>query len=282
VTGTLASSCALAHTAPMDLGASLRFLGARAIPGVEEFAAGRFTRTLDLPGGPALLTISSEDGAVACELTVTDEHDRPLAQSLARRLLDLDADPARIRRVLTRDPALARLLRARPGLRSPGAVDGFEMAVRAVVGQQISVAGARTVLGRIAARYGRAAFGQQWQLFPRAAHLAAADPQDLPMPRARGRTLVALATAVASGELTLAPGTDWTAARATLLRVPGIGPWTTGYVCMRALGDPDVLLATDLGVRKAAAALSLPLEESQHSWAPWRSYVTHHLWATLQ
>jgi AraC family transcriptional regulator of adaptative response / DNA-3-methyladenine glycosylase II len=160
-------------------------------------------------------------------------------------------------------------------------VDGCETGVRAGGGPPISVAGARTVLGRIAARYGRPAFDQRWLLFPRAADLATADPTDLPMPRARGRTLLALAAAVASGEIDLTAAADGAAARATLLRVPGIGPWTADYVCMRALGDPDVLLATDLGVRKAAAALSLPLDDGQHRWAPWRSYVTHHLWATL-
>jgi AraC family transcriptional regulator of adaptative response / DNA-3-methyladenine glycosylase II len=155
------------------------------------------------------------------------------------------------------------------------------MAVRAVVGQQISVAGARTVLGGIAARYGTPVFDGRWQLFPRASQLATVDPHDLPMPRARGRTLVALAVAVASGKLTLSGAVDTAAARQALLALPGIGPWTADYIGMRALGDPDVLLASDLGVRKAAAALKLPLEERRHRWAPWRSYVTHHLWASL-
>lgn len=280
-TGTGVRASALVHRTPMDLGATLRFLGTRAIPGLEEYAHGRFTRTLDLPGGPALVTVRADASCVACELCVTDNRDQDRALGLVRRLLDADADPAAIHEVLGRDPTLAPLLRVRPGLRSPGAVDGFETAVRAVVGQQISVAGARTVLGRIIADYGTPVDDARWHLFPRAATLAAIDPHELPMPRARGRTVVALATAVASGLVTLSDDADRHRVRQSLLAVPGIGPWTADYVLMRAFGDANVLLTSDLGVRKAAAALNLPLDGSQRRWAPWRSYVTHHLWASL-
>jgi AraC family transcriptional regulator of adaptative response / DNA-3-methyladenine glycosylase II len=179
-------------------------------------------------------------------------------------------------------PELAALVRKRPGLRAPGAVDGFELAVRAVVGQQVSVAGARRVLARLVERAGPVAFPDEPdRLFPSAAELAAVEPSELPMPKARAETLRVLAEALAAGGLALDPGADRAAARAALRAVPGLGPWTTGYVLMRALGDPDVLLATDLGVRRAARSLDLDLTGGRPDWAPWRSYATHHLWAAL-
>jgi AraC family transcriptional regulator of adaptative response / DNA-3-methyladenine glycosylase II len=167
-------------------------------------------------------------------------------------------------------------------LRSPGAVDGFEMAMRAVVGQQISVTGARTILGRIAADFGAVAFnGEPWLLFPSATDFASTDPAGLPMPRKRAATLHTLAGALASGELALDPGADRAAARTALLALPGIGPWTADYLLMRAIGDPDILLASDLGVRKAADSLDIEIDDRRLDWAPWRSYASHHLWATL-
>jgi AraC family transcriptional regulator of adaptative response / DNA-3-methyladenine glycosylase II len=172
---------------------------------------------------------------------------------------------------------------ARPGLRSPAAVDGFEMVVRAVVGQQISVSGARTVLGRIAAEHGSRAFdGQVARLFPGPAQLAGIDPASLAMPRARARTVLAVAEACASGELSLEPGADRERERALLLSVPGVGSWTADYVQMRALGDADVLLDTDLGVRRSARRIGVDLAGGRPGWAPWRSYATHHLWAALR
>jgi AraC family transcriptional regulator of adaptative response / DNA-3-methyladenine glycosylase II len=172
------------------------------------------------------------------------------------------------------------------------------MAARAVIGQQVSVAGARTVLGRLTRSYGEPASDTRSGprsgagsaeagsaeaaaelLFPDAATVAAIDPAELPMPRARGRTLVRLAALIADGEIALDPGADRDETRAALLRVPGIGPWTADYLRMRALGDPDVMLATDLGVRTCAAALGIDLTGGRPEWAPWRSYVTHHLWA---
>jgi len=272
----------LAHRAPMDLGATLDFLGTRAVPGVESYVDGVYTRTLRAPGGPALVSCSPGEGAVACRVRLTDQRDLVAVVSRVRRLLDLDADPVAVDDLLGRDPALAPLVSKRPGLRSPGAVDGFEMAVRAVIGQQISVAGARTLLGRLAAAHGRIAFdGEPWLLFPSAAEGTAIDPASLPMPRARAATLLALAHAVADGALTLDTGADRAGERAVLLALPGIGPWTADYLRMRALADPDVLLARDLGVAKSAAALGIDLDGGHHDWAPWRSYATHHLWAAL-
>jgi AraC family transcriptional regulator of adaptative response / DNA-3-methyladenine glycosylase II len=270
----------LTHPVPMDLRATLAFLGRRAIPAVETYEAGRYTRVVRAPGGPARISLCAAEAGVACRAELTDRLDLAGVISRARGLLDLDADPPAIDARLGADPVLGPLLAARPGLRSPGAVDGFEMAISAVVGQQISVSGARTLLCRIAADHGSRAFdGQTTQLFPDAAQLAVVDPASLPMPRARARTVLAIAEACASGALSLDPGADRQREHAALLAMPGIGPWTADYIRMRAMGDRDVLLATDLGVRKSADRLGIDLADGGPQWAPWRSYATHHLWA---
>ena len=270
----------LPYRAPMDLGATLEFLGDRAIPGVEAFDGGTLTRTLRLPGGPALVSLSDGGGYVRCRLRLTEQRDLITAVARVRRLLDLDADPVAVDDLLGRDATLGPLVRKHAGLRSPGAVDGFEMAVRAIVGQQISVAGARTILGRIAASVGDVAF-DEWRLFPSAEAFVASDPAALPMPRKRAATLHTIAATMASGELTLDPGADRVATRQALLALPGIGAWTADYLLMRAVGDPDILLAGDLGVRKGADSLDIDLSDGRPDWAPWRSYATHQLWATL-
>ena len=268
----------LPYRSPMDLDATLNFLGRRAIPHVEQHEADRYTRVIRAPHGPALVSLAAAEGAVACRVSLTDQRDLVMVVSRVRRLLDLDADPSAVDALLGTDPGLAPLVAKHPGLRAPGAVDGFEMAVRAVVGQQISVSGARTVLGRIAEAHGPVAFAGH-RLFPGPAEFAAIDPDSLPMPRSRARTLLTLAEACASGALSLDPGADREHERARLLALPGIGPWTADYLRMRALSDPDVLLATDLGVLRSARALGVPLEGGRPRWAPWRSYATHHLWA---
>jgi AraC family transcriptional regulator of adaptative response / DNA-3-methyladenine glycosylase II len=271
----------LAHRQPMELAQTLNFLAARAIPGVEEHHGTGFRRTLRLPHGPGLATVSPADGYVHAALRLADHRDLPAAVARLRQLLDLDADPQAVDEVLAGQPVLAELVRQRPGLRSPGAVDGFEMAIRAVVGQQISVTGARTVLGRLVAEHGRPAFATapEWLLFPDPDTIAGLDPAQLPMPAARGRTIVAVAAAMATGELELDAGADREFTRQRLLALPGIGRWTADYLLMRAVGDPDVYLDTDLGVRRAAARLAgSALDPSAAS--PWRSYLTHHLWAS--
>jgi AraC family transcriptional regulator of adaptative response / DNA-3-methyladenine glycosylase II len=182
---------------------------------------------------------------------------------------------------LVRDGALAPCVVATPGLRVPGSVEPFETAVRAVIGQQISVAGARTVAGRVVAAVGvplTIEGGPLSAAFPTPAAIASMDPTRLPMPRSRGRTLVELARRVASGELALDVGADRDAVTAGLLDVPGIGPWTAGYVAMRGLGDPDVFLPTDLGVKVGLDVLGIAASRAD-SWRPWRSYALHHLWA---
>jgi AraC family transcriptional regulator of adaptative response / DNA-3-methyladenine glycosylase II len=270
----------LAYRAPMDLDAALAFLGRRAITDVEACEAGRYSRTVGAPGGPARIALSAAGTAVACRVELTDRRDLGMVISRARRLLDLDVDPSAVDDQLGGDPVLGPLVTARPGLRSPGAVDGFEMAIRAVVGQQISVSGARTLLGRIAGEHGSRAFdGQPAQVFPGPAELAAVDPASLPMPRSRAKAVLAIAEACASGDLSLDPDGDRQREHAALLALPGVGPWTAEYIRMRAMGDRNVLLATDLGVRKSADRLGVDLADGRPNWAPWRSYATHHLWA---
>jgi AraC family transcriptional regulator, regulatory protein of adaptative response / DNA-3-methyladenine glycosylase II len=223
-----------------------------------------------------------------------------------RRLLDLDADPEAVTGYLSADPVLGPLALAHPGRRSPGHVDGSELALRAVLGQQVSVAAARRLGARLVASYGKPLSrpdGPLTHCFPTAETLAAADPATLPMPRSRALALTGLAAAVASGELSLDPGAEWDRAEAVLLALPGIGPWTASYIRMRALSDPDAFLPTDVGVLEALSRLgALPTETGPatgsgpaararnakaaaalaESWRPWRSYAVHHLWAYLE
>jgi AraC family transcriptional regulator of adaptative response / DNA-3-methyladenine glycosylase II len=279
----------LARRAPFDFGGLLAFLGPRAIPGVEEVVGETYRRSLRLPHGPALVEVTDDGAAVRCGLTLSDPRDLGPAVARVRRLLDLDADPIAVDDVLGRDAVLGRVVRAAPGGRAPGAVDGAEIAVRAVIGQQISVAAARAIAGRLVAELGSELAipsGGVTHLFPEPDRIAGAPEDSLPMPAVRRRTVRTLATSLAAGSLVLDAGADRERALGQLREIPGIGPWTAGYVALRALGDPDVLLADDLGVRRAARALGLPSEPATlraraEAWRPWRSYATHHLWASL-
>jgi AraC family transcriptional regulator, regulatory protein of adaptative response / DNA-3-methyladenine glycosylase II len=256
---------------PFEGRSLLDFLAARAVAGVEEVIAGSYRRSVFLKNGAAVVSVRPDREGVLLELELSDPADADEAAARVRRLFALDVDPAPAVEALGRDRQLGPLVRARPGLRVPGAWDGFEIAVRAIVGQQVSVAGARTVLGRIVERYGG---------FPPAARLADADPSSFPFPRARGQALVDVAGLVASGELRLDPDADRDQARARLLAVPGIGPWTASYIAMRALGDPDAFLDTDAGVRRALAQLG-PVAADPDRWRPWRSYAVVHLWRSV-
>ncbi len=279
----------LAVRRPFDGGALLRFLARRAVPGVEDVADGAYRRTLRLPHGPGTVALTPECDAVRCVLRLHDLADLPPAVERCRRLLDLDADPVSIADGLSADPWLTPLLRRRPGLRVPGHVDGAELAVRAVVGQQVSVAGARTVAGRLVGTYGDLlphADGALTHLFPTAERLAEADPAELPMPRSRARAVVGLSAAVAGGHVDLDRGGERERVRSALLALPGVGHWTASYVALRALGDPDAFLPTDLGVRHALARLGAPsdaraAERLAEAWRPWRSYALLHLWTQL-
>ena len=276
----------LPFRAPLAAGALLAWLAARAVPGVEEVDGEVYRRSLRLPRGPGVVELAFEAENVRCRLWLADARDGAAAAERCRRLLDLDADPGAVAEHLGADPLIGALVRAAPGLRVPGSVDGGELAVRAVLGQQVSVPAARTGAGRLVADYGEALArprGAVSALFPAPAALAALDPAQLAMPRARARALVGLCRALAEGELRLDPGADRAEARRRLLALPGIGPWTAGYVAMRALGDPDVFLVEDLGVRHALSRLGGPDDPRAAralaaAWAPWRSYASQHLW----
>jgi AraC family transcriptional regulator, regulatory protein of adaptative response / DNA-3-methyladenine glycosylase II len=258
----------------------LAWFAARAVTGVSAVEGGRLVRTLGLPGGPGRVTLAPADDHVVCEAEVTTLADLPTALARCRRLLDLDADPHVVTRHLGRTPALAPLVAASPGLRVPGSAAPEETAVLAVIGQQISVAAARTIAGRLVERLGPEDVlpgpGPR-RLFPSPARIADGDLDGLGMPTARARALRELAAALADGGLALDPGADRAEARARLLELAGIGPWTADYIALRALGDPDGLPATDLVLRRRADEHGLDLARSA-AWSPWRAYVAQHLW----
>jgi AraC family transcriptional regulator of adaptative response / DNA-3-methyladenine glycosylase II len=279
----------LAYRPPIDLPRMLSFLAVRAIPGVECVVDDAYRRTVSLPHGAGIITLRAgraEESFVECELALADMRDLTAAVQRCRRLLDLDADPAPIAASLGADPVLGPLVAACPGRRVPGHVSGDELAFRAVLGQQISVAAARKLGTRIAVAYGKPleqADGTLTHCFPTADALAAADPAALPMPRARAGALIGLAAALASRDVSLDPGADRDRAAAKLLELPGIGPWTVSYIRMRALSDPDAFLPGDVGVLHALGRLGVsPSSALAEGWRPWRSYAVHHLLAFLE
>lgn len=271
--------------APFDAGSLLDFLGRRAVTGVERVDATSYSRTLRLTGGPGVVRLDLSAASVEARLWLADPQDIPIAVGRCRWLLDLDLDPAIVVDHLAKDSRLRPSVEANPGLRVPGHVDGFEVAVRAIVGQQISVAGARTILGRLVGAYGDPVTVQEslTHLFPSPEALSQIDPEQLPMPRSRGRALVAVAAAVARGDVMLDRSVEPVHVRRALLALPGIGPWTADYIALRALGDPDVFMATDLGVRHGLARMGLgdAGPEVVARWSPWRSYALMHVWKSL-
>ncbi|WP_043641993.1 AlkA N-terminal domain-containing protein [Nocardioides alkalitolerans] len=291
----------LAVRTPFAAAAMLAFLAYHVVPGMEVVDGTTYARTLDLPHGPGIVVVDlAETGATdVAQVPVTfhllDLRDTTAALERVRRLLDGDADPLALAEHFAGDPVVAPLAAATPGLRVPGAVDGPELALRAVVGQQVSVTGARTVTGRMVASYGvplppalRDVVPGLTHLFPRPATLAEVADVDLPMPRARGRALAGLAGALADGTIRLDRGPDRDDVRRALVALPGIGPWTADYVALRALGHPDVFLPTDIGVRNAlvglghdATAVPALLASAEPGWRPWRSYALLYLWNTL-
>lgn len=272
----------LAHRAPIDLDGLFAWMRARAVDGVEEATAGSYARTLALPHGPGWMRIRVAGGMLRLDARLTELSDLPTVISRARRLFDLDADPIGIDAALTRHPELAAAVRATPGIRVPGAVDAAEMLVRAMIGQQITVAAARTALTRLTAALGqRRADGSM--LFPTPAAIAEHGADVLRGPGARIRALVGAAERIADGRLALGAGDDPVEQRAALLALPGVGPWTADYVRMRITGDPDVFLPGDVAARAGAARLGLdgaakPLAAWAARAAPWRSYLTAHFW----
>jgi AraC family transcriptional regulator of adaptative response / DNA-3-methyladenine glycosylase II len=369
VDGDGALTLRLTYRPPFDFAGLLAWFGDRAVPGVDEVAGtGRdavYRRALRLAHGTGQVELrdvaDSRPGVVHARLAVEDLRDVAVAVRRCRDLLDLDADPAQLGAALSTDPVLAPLVAARPGLRVPGAVDGFEIAVRAVLGQQISVPAARTLTARLVQRFSAVELAQEAALapdgttaalraatnvlpeqvlsgsgsrsgagsgsapgsdsdpgsgsnpgsdpdpadtppshfvdnqpalyqsalypFPRAETLADGDFDGLGLTRRTAATLRALATAVAAGDLVLDRGVDRAEARARLLAVPGIGPWTADYIALRVFGDPDAFPVGDLVLRRQAARLGLPDTEKAllahaERWRPWRAYAALHLWAS--
>jgi AraC family transcriptional regulator of adaptative response / DNA-3-methyladenine glycosylase II len=278
----------LSYRAPFDADGLFAYLAARAVPGVESIAAGRVRRALRIGGQPAWVEVSTGDDARALQVRARGAG---AAQWLAlaervRSVFDLGADPGAIGRQLAADPLLRTLLQRRPGVRVPGAWDPFEIAVRIVLGQQVTVAGATQLAGRIAARFGERLpealidrDGGPTLLFPLPDALADAPVEEVGLTRQRACALRSLATAVARGDLVLAPGADPDAARAALLALPGIGPWTAELVLLRALGDPDAFPAGDLGLRRAFGGDARELERRAEAWRPWRAYAAMLLWS---
>jgi AraC family transcriptional regulator of adaptative response / DNA-3-methyladenine glycosylase II len=263
-------------------------LAAGVVPGCEEVRDGAYRRTLRLPYGHGIVSLTPRPDHIACRLTLSDLRDLTVAISRCRRLLDLDADPVAVDDRLRTDPLLAPLVDKAPGRRVPRTVDEAEFAVRAVLGQQVSTAAARTHAARLVTAHGKPLDdpeGGLTHLFPSPEALAAVDPETLAMPRTRRTTFTTLVRQLADNTLHLGVDSDWPEARARLLSLPGFGPWTVDVIAMRALGDPDAFLATDLGIRRAAKELGLPatpgaLTARAEAWRPWRAYAVQYLWAT--
>lgn len=263
-------------------------LAATAVPGVEEWRDGAYRRTIRLPHGPGIAELRPGPEHIDCTLWLTDLVDLSIAVDRCRWVLDLDADPAATDGRLREDEVLRPLVDKQPGRRVPRMFDGPEFAVRAVLGQQVSTAAARTHAARLVTRYGdpiEDPAGGLTHLFPEPETLAAMDPETLAFPQSRRTTLMTLARTLADGAIDLGPSADLEQTRVQLAALPGIGPWTVEAIAMRALGDPDAFPATDLGVRYAARDLGLPerpreLIARSAAWQPWRSYAVQYLWAT--
>lgn len=295
-------SLRLAHRAPYDHAALLGFFAGHQVREVEEVIGGTYRRVMVLPHGQATVELTPQDTFTHCVLRLGDVRDLPAAVAGCRRILDADSDPIAVYEALRGDPMLGPLIARRPGLRVPGASDPAELAIRTVIGQQVSVAGATTLTSRLVAALGAPLThpdnGGLTHAFPSSEVIAEADLSGLGMTNARQRTLHDLAHAVAGGELSLDVGADRRAAVEGLQRLRGIGPWTASYVAMRGLSDPDVFLGGDLILRRAldelsadiprpagvSAPPSVPITERAANdrasdWRPWRSYAVMHLWA---
>ncbi len=281
----------LSYRPPFDWAGLLRFLGRRATPGVELVDGDVYRRTIGTPDAHGEIEVrhAAAERHLVMEIRLAEHDDLIQVVERARRLFDLAADPLRIVGQLRRRPELRAAVDARSGVRVPGAWDGFELAVRAVLGQQVTVAGATTLAGRLAATFGTpvAASAGLTHLFPAAHVVAAADLAPIGIPRARAATIRALAAAVAEGTLHLDGALDLDDAIARLVAIPGIGEWTAHYIAMRALGEADAFPASDLGLRRALGNGTGPLaardvQRMAEAWRPWRAYAAMHLWATLE
>jgi len=281
----------LPYRAPCDVAGLVRFFAARAVPGVEALDGGVYLRSVRLPGGAGVVALGPGEGQhVQAKFWLVDPGDLDAAVAASRRLLDLDTEPKPIVDALGADELIGEIVRAAPGRRVPGVVDPDELAIRAVLGQQISLAGAATLAARLVSAYGvplEQPVGSVTHLFPPAAALARADPARLAMPWSRRRALIGLADALAGGHVVLDTGCrDASGLEQRLLTLPGIGPWTVAYIAMRALRDPDAFMPTDLGVRHGLERLGRDgrppsAERIAERWRPYRAYATQHLWAQV-
>ncbi len=281
----------LQYRPPFDADSLLTYFGRRAIPGVEEITNGRYRRTVALSKSKGVIELEpmAETKSVLVHLCLSDLSDLSMLVQRCRQVFDLDADPAAINKVLADDPVLAPLVAARPGLRVAGAVNGFELAVRAILGQQVSVAGATTLAGRIVSALGEPLVqpvGSLTHIFPSPEVMAPANLSGLGITQSRITALLALAQSVARGDLVLDHSADREQTVAQLQTIPGVGPWTAAYIAMRALGDPDAIPVTDLGLRRALEKHGLAtgprsIIARAEAWRPWRAYAVHHLWVSL-
>ncbi|MDP2871370.1 MAG: AlkA N-terminal domain-containing protein [Bacillota bacterium] len=294
--GTLRLAC----RPPFDWTALVGFLGPRATPGIEWARDTLYRRTFRAAGQAGVLEVRHEEDQGCIEVVFhlggdsqTGEMRDEVAARL-RRLFDVDTDPAPIAERLSEDPFLRPAVAARPGLRVPGAWDGFELAVRAILGQQVSVAAATTLAGRLVRTHGEVlpapvGWGPPGDLrfFPRPEVLAASDLRELGLPGARAAAISSLAAAVAADSTLIAPEQDAGMATRRLTTLPGIGPWTAQYIAMRWFRDADAFPASDLGLRRSAAGKSpeMPtpaaLAKRAEAWQPYRAYAAMHLWAAL-
>ncbi|MCW8906337.1 MAG: helix-turn-helix domain-containing protein [Sedimenticola sp.] len=267
---------------PYDWSGVCEFLARRAIPGVEWVEAQTWHRRIKVNDEVGTVSVSrGGDDHLLCQLDIPATGSLIGLVERVRRLFDLDADPAEITAILSRDPVLNARLEDTPGVRVPGAWDGFELAIRAIVGQQISVDGATTIMGRIAKACGSHQDGIA--LFPTPQQLMAIDPALLPMPRTRAGAIMALSKAVAEGEIDLGRWVDADELKRSLLAIKGIGEWTADYIALRVLSDPDAFLHGDLVLKKVANRLygdtdGEALRQRSHAWRPWRAYAGILLW----
>ena len=281
----------LGYQPPLAAGPLFAFLGDRAIPGVETFDGRTFRRAIRTKAGEvAVIALAPHPSReqITLEVSTDDAVADDEVVETALRLLDLDADPATIDAVLARDPVLRARVLATPGIRLPGAVDGFELAVRAVLGQQVSIRAARTFAGRIAEQIGtripkRLAVEGITHVFPTPDQLATAPLDQIGLTRRRIDTLHRLSELASAGDLDISATVDAETTKRKLLDIQGIGPWTVSYIAMRSLRDLDAFPATDLGVKLGSEALGLPtrpreIRDRAERWRPWRGYAVMHLW----
>jgi AraC family transcriptional regulator of adaptative response / DNA-3-methyladenine glycosylase II len=283
----------LGYRPPYDWDAILAFLRARAIPGIEAVSSGRYARTISIGNERGVLVVEpAERNCLRVTVRIRNLRNLPAIIARVRRVFDLAADPVAIGAHLSQDPVLAPLVAARPGLRVPGAWDGFELAVRAILGQQITVAAATGLAGKLVAAYGDriadpAGLDQGLtHVFPTPAQLAGVDLAAIGMPRTRRAALSSLAAAVAADPLIFGPRRSLEEAVAQLRSLAGIGEWTAQYIAMRELREPDAFPAADIGLMRAMSDTRglrpSPAELLAHAeqWRPWRAYAALHLWAS--